>query len=834
MTGRGAPRWQPRDAAGVRTVDTLLNAYLRDMGHGERQDVCPQVDPRWLPLAGWSAVRDASSSWMRIDFPAIDAELYCPIEYWSPTGRHMWRDPLLVSRGRGALEVLDFEALVELVLAEYRAKEPMSEASADRFRLRAAESEQNLRDILRHRSGPSAVHPLCCDFLQAEQGVLVGHPFHPLAKSRHGFDESDLRHYSPEFEGRFPLQWFAAEPRLVLEDWVGATTSAEQFADELAPAAVLSIPAGWRLLPAHPWEASRLRQDPVVQVLLHEGRLVSLGAGVREYHPTTSLRTVWHRDGRYMFKLSTRVEITNCRRVNYLHEMRKGVGVARLLASAWGQDLARSVPELKILADVGFVTLMDHDRPIAGFGTVVRENPYVAGETAVVAALLAEPPMAAASPARLLFEGLAAANGLSIAEACAQWFSAYVEVLFAAVLGAYVRRGLVLEAHLQNILLELDHTGMPRRIHFRDNQGFFFRKAVADEVLAHTPELAEANPCIVPDAEIYGPFSYYLLVNNVLGLVQAFGSQGLCDECSLMALVWNALRPWRQRDGSGLLEAVALARAWPAKGNLRMALEDRDELLRPFDRPATYLDVDNPALLVEHECDLLIRPSPTEVVHRHHYPDLAEPLSLKSLDLEQDLHLVHGWLNSEHAKFWDMAGPLVDTERYLVESLASERGHIFVGSFGEQQVFMLETYWACRDVVGRFYPALPHDYGFHILVGPPSGPSVRGLTARIVQFVVEFFFLDEKVGRVVGEADWRNAKMERLLRMVGYQSGGLLDLPDKRAHLMFCQREDFARHCPDSVAFWAGTRRIGGASPSLVNDTARSESSRGHRPGEHR
>ena len=58
----------------------------------------------------------------------------------------------------------------------------------------------------------------------------------------------------------------------------------------------------------------------------------------------------------------------------------------------------------------------------------------------------------------------------------------------------------------------------------------------------------------------------------------------------------------------------------------------------------------------------------------------------------------------------------------------------------------------------------------------------------MVQVSCEMLFEDPRVTRVVAEPDHRNAKAERLFLAAGFERRGVLDLPDKRAHLFVCTR----------------------------------------------
>jgi RimJ/RimL family protein N-acetyltransferase len=340
---------------------------------------------------------------------------------------------------------------------------------------------------------------------------------------------------------------------------------------------------------------------------------------------------------------------------------------------------------------------------------------------------------------------------------------------------------------------------MPIGLFFRDNQGYFVRLGRAAEALRHAPGLADAGPCVLPEALVDDPIRYYLLVNNALGVIQAIGADGLCDEPALVRVLDRRLRAAADDDGSGLVCDMVDARAWPAKGNLRMILEDQDDLLRPVETPAPYIGVPNPILPLRHLSRAAVAP-PAGTVFSRMFDDYGAPLELRPLDLVRDLRLLHEWFSQPYAQqFWQQHGPLSELEAWYAEMLASPYHGAFLGTFGGEPRFVVETYWAPRDVVGEHYPVRPGDHGFHILVAPPVRPLPR-FTRRCFQLATEMLFACPEVERVIAEPDHRNAAARRVFAATGFRFVEEIALPDKRAALYACTRESLREACPDAGA----------------------------------
>jgi siderophore synthetase component/RimJ/RimL family protein N-acetyltransferase len=811
-------RWNPQRLADWLTVETLLVCYARDLAANAQWDLPRRNFGAW---ATWDRPpehdeelnrlwqRSGHTRWLRLALHAAGVDVMCPIAQPSSTGRPLLAPPVIArSHDSGEIRELDLDELAELVMAQYRAEAPLDPATVEQVTSRLHQSRTVLASILAHRrERPPWAGRRWPTFLEAEQAVFVGHPFHPLAKSRRGFTPREVQRYSPELGGEFQLHFFLAHPSIVREDHAGGPLGFDVLAEELragraTPAharALLERHGDWRLLPVHPWEAAHLLHDDRVQAAMAAELLVSLGPAGAPFAATSSVRTVYRRDLPFMLKLSLHVGITNCERINYPHELRKGCAVARLLATEWGRDFGQDVSGLHILPDRSYVMVVWDGVTIDGFSTAVRDNPFQGDDARVaVAAALCEPPTVGRSLLHEIVTTVAAELRVTRAGAASLWLDRYLGLLLGSLATAYDRYGLALEVHLQNVLVELDDAGLPVRLYYRDNQGFFFHDAHAPRLLHQVPELASITPCVLPEPMLRDPIAYYLLVNNILGFVHALSNQRLGREDELLRVVARRLRVAAAQDSTGFLGQFIDARGWPVKANLRMILEGQDELRRPVETPATYIEVDNPILPLTHLCRDVVAPATRDVVYTRFCDEWQAAMQLRPLALESDLPLIHDWVNQPYAReFWCMDGPIRDLEAYYVEMLSSSHAHAFIAHLGAEPAFLLETYWVPRDPVSRHYAVQPDDYGMHLIMAPLR---VRrpGFSARAFQIAAELMFRHRQVGRLLVEPDRRNHKAIRVMRRIGFELDRVVDLPDKRADLMLCTRERFLRHCPDS------------------------------------
>ncbi|MER5541290.1 IucA/IucC family protein [Streptomyces sp. NPDC002589] len=617
----------PRTAAQAAAVENLLRCWVRETSLA-------------APVNGT----------LHVPLPASGAALLVPVRYWSPTGWHRFGPPRLVSAPEAAPDV-DAVTLAALLTRETtggtgsssRSQHPIADGhghgqdgygdqgadrqgedrygadghgadSHDDVVARVADSLRRTATFIRERrehptDGPDV-------FLSAEQALLLGHPLHPAPKSREGLTEAETLLYSPELRGSFPLHWMAVAPSLLVTDsaWTerGRPVPAAHLTRRLAETD-LPLPSGYAALPLHPWQARELRHRAPVAALLDSGLLRDLGPFGPRWHPTSSVRTV-HRSGApAMLKLSLALRITNSRRESLRKELHRGVEVHRLLRTGLSKQWQAVHPSFDIVRDPAWLAVDDPDgRPVPGCDVLIRHNPFApSDDVGCVAGLVSPRPVpepgsnfATRPPSwtlcsRLaqLVARLAARTGRPVGAVAVEWFLRYLEQVVRPVLWLDSEAGIALEAHQQNTLLRLDRDGWPSGGRYRDNQGYYFRESRRAELDARLPGIGERSDTFVSDEVTDERFAYYLAINNVLGLIGAFGSQRLADERLLIAafrrfLTDVAAGPTALRTPlpSRLLDSPVLR----CKANLLTRLHGLDELVGPVETQSLYVTIANP------------------------------------------------------------------------------------------------------------------------------------------------------------------------------------------------------------------------------------------------
>lgn len=423
------------------------------------------------------------------------------------------RDPEL--RAAGGWQRLTHAELVKLVAEELRRYTGVGNAELPGEML---DSRAAVAALLTARAGATPPDDL---YLRSEQSLLTGHPHHPAPKARGGGPAAGWLPYAPEAHARFPLVLLGVREDVVVEE-----------GDTRALDALGEAPPGYRLLPAHPWQLDLVGAE--VRDAFADGRLVRLGPTDGVVWPTAAIRTVYAPGADLFLKFSLDVRITNDIRRLWRHDLRR---LCRTDAAVTAAFAALPGPAAW-LGDRGYRT--------AGFAfeelaVLVRDGlggRVVPGATPVLAAGLVEG-----------FDG----SPLDRLVEPAGWWEAYLRQVVPPVLGAFDRHGVVLEAHLQNVLVAVDGAGMPVQALFRDAEGV---KSVAEVgrgagwerlvyclVVNHLWEVAELL------AERFGGFDPWAAVRGVLGSSGVEEAVGLVDAVALPGKT-NLLLRWTGADGA--------------------------------------------------------------------------------------------------------------------------------------------------------------------------------------------------------------------------------------------------------------------------------------------
>ncbi|TDB76960.1 GNAT family N-acetyltransferase [Micromonospora sp. KC723] len=162
---------------------------------------------------------------------------------------------------------------------------------------------------------------------------------------------------------------------------------------------------------------------------------------------------------------------------------------------------------------------------------------------------------------------------------------------------------------------------------------------------------------------------------------------------------------------------------------------------------------------------------------------------IRPVDPAGDAELIHDWVTRERSGFWGMRDATRERVREIyayVDSLPTH--HAYLIHRDGRPVGLFQTYEPAADPVGECYDVLPGDFGIHLMIAPPDGGSEPGFTGAVLGAFLDFVLADPSHRRIVAEPDARNDRAIARLRRAGFVPGPQVDLPHKRAQLLFLDR----------------------------------------------
>jgi siderophore synthetase component len=364
--------------------------------------------------------------------------------------------------------------------------------------------------------------------------AFLDHPVYPLARGRFGLRDADLLGFAPEFAPSFPLRWLALPADLL--------TTVGVLPDHWPSMASVGLPRGLgdthRLLPVHPLTVGQQLTFALREAGIEAGQSVLAPLPWLIARPTLSMRTLAvATDLRVHLKLplpTSSLGVRNRRTIKPA-TLIDGAVAERLLTAVLARD--RALAAQVLLADEQSYAHAGHEL----LALLVRRYPAELTDARVVpvAALLAPAP-----DGRLVIDEIADEFFDGDLPAL---LDAYLRPLFDVHLTLWLRYGIVLEAHQQNIALVLDRpAGRPRlRLLYKDNDGprvLIDRLAAALPLAARAARFADQRIVAHTDDELADMFITITLHLCAGALVFGLADAGRLDAADGLWLVRDRLR----------------------------------------------------------------------------------------------------------------------------------------------------------------------------------------------------------------------------------------------------------------------------------------------------
>ncbi|TDO35684.1 siderophore synthetase component [Kribbella sp. VKM Ac-2527] len=349
------------------------------------------------------------------------------------------------------------------------------------------------------------------DFQTIEAAMTEGHPCFVANNGRLGFGVNDYRAFAPETGAAVRLTWIAARADRTTVSHSTTISYDEFLRDELGPdtlqrfaeriRAVGEDPAGYRLMPVHPWQWEN-KTSITFAADIAQRHIIHLGASDDDYQPQQSIRTFFNRSHPERAYVKTALSVLN---MGFMRGLSPTYMEKTPAINDWVYGLVENDVTLK---RYGFSVL----REIAavGYHNTYYEaaTPKISPYRKMLAALWRESPLPAldsgerlATMASLLHVDrhgtpLAAALIRESGLAPAAWMRAYLDAYLVPLLHSFYAYELVYMPHGENLILVL-RDAVPSRVIMKD---------IAEEIAVLSPSTelsadAERVRADVPDDE---------------------------------------------------------------------------------------------------------------------------------------------------------------------------------------------------------------------------------------------------------------------------------------------------------------------------------------------
>lgn len=456
--------------------------------------------------------------------------LLIPLKRKSILGRHQYLNQFYILRDDNLVS-LGFIDVVDVMIGFLSEIWGEDASKKEVFLRRVQNSLHNMEMSLETRAQDiKKLYSGSVTFQEAEQGLLIGHNFHPYPKMREGFDSADFATYSPEMGGRFPLYWFFVKPEILhnqtatqfkTTDWTTKLYVTERGSCE--------IPEGYIPFPVHPWQREHLLKNKSIKHHLQNKAIIDAGPTELPWRPTSSLRSLYAPHSPYMLKFSLTLKLTNSVRHLTDVEVVRGLQVYDVFATAKGTEFKNRHPDFEVIFEPAFAALKDENGKTINESIVVcRENPFQDDlslqENVVLATLAQDNPLGGETLIYQHISAKAQKTGQSIAEVSREWFQRYLDIAVKPFITAQAEYGILLGAHQQNMILRLqDH--MPVKSYFRDCQGTGYSERGFELYHGKVASLVKENGNVL-DEKGNILFGYYLIVNSTFNVISAIASGG--------------------------------------------------------------------------------------------------------------------------------------------------------------------------------------------------------------------------------------------------------------------------------------------------------------------
>ncbi|MEL7291413.1 MAG: IucA/IucC family protein [Pseudomonadota bacterium] len=539
---------------------------------------------------------------------ANERTIHITLSYYSLLGSHEYRLPALLLTPQG-VEALTSEQLLHHIVSEPALVGIVSEEQKQLFIKRVLESQRNTEQAIKHSPYQQHLFNAKLDFKTAEQGLLIGHSFHPAPKSREQFTLTDAKRFSPELGGEFKLVWLAINQDIVSTGSSAGVDFNQRLKELVAHDVTLSdalndaTAQGKTLLPVHPWQWHVMADNPSIKGYIATKQIDTLGQIGTTWYPTSSTRSLYAPSLPYMLKFSLSVKLTNSIRNLSLKEVVRGTRLNDLFQTPALAGLLGQGKGFQLMQEPAFIGIRDLSGDIIDESLVAfRNNPLMDNptqEAVVLATLTQQNPYGGSSLVAARIQHYAEQQAITTSDAAIRWFDAYCRHAVVPLFNLQANWGIVFLAHQQNIVMQLEQ-GLPIGMYYRDCQGTGYTDLAFELFGDQLGDNKHTLENYWNQEKVRRYFAYYLIINSTFNVISAISAHLNVEETQLIDILHHHLTALLARGvkDDECLRYVLTSEALCCKGNFFCYLQNFNENSIP-DPAVIYFDLNNPLANVE-------------------------------------------------------------------------------------------------------------------------------------------------------------------------------------------------------------------------------------------
>ncbi|ERL55157.1 GNAT family N-acetyltransferase [Psychrobacter aquaticus] len=164
---------------------------------------------------------------------------------------------------------------------------------------------------------------------------------------------------------------------------------------------------------------------------------------------------------------------------------------------------------------------------------------------------------------------------------------------------------------------------------------------------------------------------------------------------------------------------------------------------------------------------------------------------LRAVKYPEDMPLLYKWMHAEHVvEQWQLHLPMPQLRVHFEKMLADDHHRLYIILCEGVPIGYAEIYEAARDRLSYYYKAKESDMGWHMLLGDPAVVG-KGYLKPIIMMLNKFIFEHTDAKKIVGEPDSKVEAYKWVADGFAYHLQRLIDMPEKKASLYFCNRDEF-------------------------------------------